>query len=223
VSQQLSFDLPSVTALGRDDFFVSPSNAVAVAMIDAWPEWAGARLVLTGPAGSGKTHLVHVWAANSGAQIVEATDLTEPAIPDLAGGPVAVENVQNLQGNPDGQTALFHLFNLVLAEGHSILLTGDRDPSLWGLALPDLQSRMQSAQIAPLQDPDDALLSVVMAKLLADKQLTPPPDVIPYLIKRIDRSFAAARDVIDRLDRFALDQGKPITRPLAVRLLDNAP
>lgn len=220
---QLSLALPSVTALGRDDFFVSPSNAVAVAMIDTWPNWAGNRLVLTGPSGSGKTHLVHVWAATSGAQIVAAADLTETAIPALAQAPVAVENVETIAHRPAQQTALFHLFNLVLAEGHSILLTGDRDPSLWDLSLPDLQSRMQSAQIASLQDPDDALLSVVMAKLLADRQLTPPADVIPYLIKRIDRSFGAARDVIDRLDRFALQQGKPITRPLAARLLDKAP
>ncbi len=35
------------------------------------------------------------------------------------------------------------------------------------------------------------------------------------------RSFAAARDVVGRLDRTALAEGRAITRRLAARLLDN--
>jgi len=75
-------------------------------------------------------------------------------------------------------------------------------------------------QMATLHDPDDALLSVVMAKQFADRQLTPPADVIPYLIKNIDRSFAAVREVVAGLDRLALEKGRPLTRPLAVEFID---
>ena len=71
--RQLAFDLPGRTALGREDFFVAPSNALAVAKIDLWPRWSPTKLVLTGPVGSGKTHLAAVWAGASGADIVSAT------------------------------------------------------------------------------------------------------------------------------------------------------
>jgi len=86
MAQQLGLDLPSRPALGRDDFFVAPSNAIAVAMIEGWQAWAGRKMVLTGPPGSGKTHLAHVWANLSGAGIIDARDIATGDIPALAQG-----------------------------------------------------------------------------------------------------------------------------------------
>ncbi|MCP4205434.1 MAG: chromosomal replication initiator DnaA, partial [Shimia sp.] len=77
MAEQLNFDLPVRAALGRDDFFVSPANAMALGLVDLWPNWAGGKLVLSGPAGAGKTHLTQVWAALSNAQVVSAADLTK--------------------------------------------------------------------------------------------------------------------------------------------------
>ena len=54
MSQQLSFDLPAVPAMGRDDFFVSASNAAAVAMIETWQSWPARKLMLRGPSGAGR-------------------------------------------------------------------------------------------------------------------------------------------------------------------------
>ena len=48
MAHQLGLNLPSRTALGRDAFFVAPSNAMAMAMIDGWRGWAGGKLALTG-------------------------------------------------------------------------------------------------------------------------------------------------------------------------------
>ncbi len=220
MAQQLGLALPSRTALGRDDFFVAPSNAIAAAMIDDWQNWAGRKLALTGPHGSGKTHLTHVWAAMSGARIITARDLAEADIPDLARSCVAVEDVPAIAGNPKAETALFHLHNLVLAEGHSLLLTGAPPVALWNLTLPDLTSRMGAAGSAALEAPDDMLLTAVLAKLLADRQLTPKPDLIPYLLPRMDRSFAAAGALVAALDAASLAQKKPVTRALAAQVLD---
>ncbi len=155
MTRQLSFDLPARAALGRDDFFVSPANALAVAMIDHAETWPGGKLVLSGPPGSGKTHLAQVWAARTGARIVAARDLDDAAVPDLARGPVAVEDVPEIAGEPAAQTALFHLHNLAQAEGHRLLLTGRSAPSHWALTLPDLQSRIAAAPHVALSEPDD--------------------------------------------------------------------
>ena len=213
-------NLPSRTALGRDAFFVAPTNAMALAMIDGWQGWAGGKLVLCGPEGAGKTHLTHVWAEMSGARIIAATNVTKAAVPHLATTHIAVEDIQQIAQNPIAQTALFHLHNLALADGNSVLLTGDAPMQHWGLTLPDLESRLRGTTAVALDPPDDVLLGAVLVKLLADRQLTPKPDLIPYLLSRIDRSFASAIAVITALDTASLALKRPITRALAVQVLD---
>lgn len=218
--EQLNFDLPTRPALGREDFFVSPANAMAAAAMDDPARWPDRRLVLTGPAGSGKTHLVHVWAALTGAQVVAARALTEDMVPSLAAGPVAIEDVPEIADDRVAQTALFHLHNLVMAQGGAQLMTGRGAPARWNLSLPDLQSRMQAAYHLTLAPPDDALLSAVLAKLFADRQVMPKPDVIPFLVQRMDRSFAAAARIVEVLDRTALTESRPVTRALARSLFE---
>lgn len=217
---QLSFDLPVRAALGREDFFVSPANAEAVAMIEGWQTWPTRKLILVGPPGSGKTHLTHVWAALTGARIIAAKDLPGADIPNLAAGPVAIEDTETAAGDRAAEEALFHLHNLTLAEGHALLLTSERPPHLWPLTLPDLMSRMQGTLLTQLRAPDDALLAAVLTKLFSDRQIAPSPDTIPYLSRHMDRSFDAARRVVAALDAAALAERRPITRALAVQVLD---
>ncbi|VAW01894.1 DnaA inactivator Hda (shorter homolog of DnaA) [hydrothermal vent metagenome] len=218
--QQLSFNLPAITALGREDFFVSPANAGAVAMVEAWEEWPARKLALIGPASSGKTHLAHVWATLANAQIISAASLARADIPTLAAGNVAVEDAAGIAGIAKAEAALFHLHNLTLAEGNSLLLTASRPPNFWQLSLPDLASRMSATPIATLEAPDDSLLSAVLIKLFTDRQLSPTPETIPYLTRRIDRSLIAARQIVERLDAASLETGRPINRALAAGVLD---
>lgn len=220
MAEQLNLTLPVRTALGRDDFFVSPANALALGLIENWPDWPGGKLAVCGPKGSGKTHLVHVWAAISGATILPAEALREDQVPALAKGPVAIEDVPDIAGNSAAQNALFHLHNLVLAEGHTLLLTGTDDPHHWPLELADLQSRMRGTSVAALEQPDDLLLSVVLAKLFDDRQLAPHPHTIPYLVNQMDRSFETAQKLVQRLDQLSLSEHRPITRSLAKRVIE---
>lgn len=222
MSRQLSFDLPVRPALGRDDFYVSPANATAVGMIEAWQDWPARKLVLAGPTGSGKTHLAHVWAGMSGARVVAARDLANADIPALAASHVAVEDAREIARNPAAEEALFHLHNLTLAEGHALLVTADMSPQLWGLGLPDLASRMQGTPLVTLDAPDDSLLTAVMMKLFTDRQLSPAPEVIPFLVPRMARSFDAARTLVAALDDTALETGRPINRSLARQVLDKS-
>lgn len=221
MATQLPLDLPTRTALGRDAFFVSPSNAVALASIDAWQNWPNRKMILTGPNGAGKTHLVHVWASASGAGIVPATDLTKSDISALSSAHLAVEDVDRIAGQMDAEEALFHLHNMIAAEGNTLLLSASKPPSQWPLTLPDLKSRMEGTSVTSLDQPDDTLLAAMLTKLFADRQLMPSPEAVTYLLRNMERSASEAVRIVHQMDRRALSKGQKISRALAVEVLQN--
>lgn len=219
--EQLTFDLPAKTALGRDDFFVVPSNTLAVKALEGWRNWPGARMMLWGPKGSGKTHLAHVWAADTGAAIVSAADIDEAAAGRLGLNRfLVVEDADAIAGDKARETALFHLYNLIQSKGGRLLMTAELPPSRWPVLLADLQSRMQAMPLAKLDAPDDALLAALMIKLFADRQIAIGPELIPYLLDRIERSPDAVTQVVEALDRAALTQKRAVNRRLAAEVLD---
>lgn len=221
MSLQLAFDLPAREAFRRADFFKSVANAHALAAVEGWRSWPGGKLLLVGPPGSGKTHLAHIWADLAKARMVAGADLANADLPELAqAGLVVVEDADAVAGSREAEVALFHLHNLVVPRG-ALLLTARGPVRDWGLALPDLKSRMQAAPVARLEAPDDALLSAVLVKLFADRQTVVPPTLIPWLVARMERSIDAARALVAAMDARALAQGKPITRATAQGLLDS--
>ncbi|KPQ17344.1 MAG: ATPase involved in DNA replication initiation [Rhodobacteraceae bacterium HLUCCO18] len=210
MAQQLVFDLPVRPAMGRGDFFVSASNEVALARVDAWPEWSFGKLVLAGPEGSGKTHLAHVWAGQSGARIISARDVTEADVAQAGAWPaLALEDVDRVAGDAAAEARLFHLHNALAATGAPLLLTARRPPARWGLGLPDLDSRMRQAELARIDAPDDTLLSALLLKLSHDRGLRLTPAILSHVLPRIERSAAALHGFVGRLDARALAVKRP--------------
>ena len=225
MAEQLTFDLPVREALQREAFFVSPSNSIALATLDTPELWPSNKLVLTGPRGSGKTHMAHVWAVDRDAVIIGVDELCQADIPLLASlRHVVVEDADRIVGLPkarDTEEALFHLHNLTLAEGGRLLITASAAPNHWRLSLPDLASRMQGTSVAKIDAPDDTLLSAMLLKQFEDRQLAVSAPLIPYLVKRMERSTDNLRRIVEALDAAALRLGKPISRPFAAQVLDN--
>jgi chromosomal replication initiation ATPase DnaA len=214
---QLTFELPRRTALGRSDFLVSENNAAAIGWIDRWPEWPTGALVLYGPPGCGKTHLVHLWCERASAVIVAGETLDEEKVARFAAeGPhrIAVDNADRA-----AERALLHLHNSCLECQGSLLVTTRRPPGSWNFALKDLGSRLRAALAIGIGLPDDALLGAVLVKHFADRQLSVTPEVIAYLIRRFERSFAAAAEIAARLDAAALRDRCAVTIPLARNVL----
>lgn len=221
MTRQLPLNLAVRTALGRGDFLVSPSNAAALDMLDAWTSWPEGRLVLVGAAGAGKSHLAQVWARDAGARILDAEALSPAALdPELdRRDPLAVEDADRIAGRPEAERALFHLLNLTRETRRALLLTARSAPARWPVSLPDLASRLQAIPTARIEPPDEALLAAVIVKLFADRQLSVGPELVGWLVRRIDRSLAEAARVVDLLDRAALARKRPVTRQLAAEVL----
>ena len=83
----------------------------------------------------------------------------------------------------------------------------------------DLNSRLRAVPVVALEPPDDPLLRALIVKLCTDRQLAIDEGTVSYLVTRIERSFAAARAVVARLDAAALRLRRPLTRALAAELL----
>ena len=214
---QLTFDLPRRISLGRCDFLVSDSNAAAIGWIDRWPDWPAAPLVLHGPSGCGKTHLAHLWSERASAVVVAGGTLDEKKVAQLVGDGrhrIAVDGADHAQ-----ESALLHLYNCCVEARGSLLVTARLAPGFWAIALNDLGSRLRAALAVGIRQPDDALLGALLVKQFADRQLRVAPVVVAFLIRHMERSFAAAADLAARLDRLSLRESRAITVALARTLL----
>jgi len=213
--RQLPLDLRHVEQLSRDDLVVTPANAAASALIDSWPDWPSHVVILAGPPGCGKSHLAAVWRAQAGAELVDPGRLGyEMAIPEH---PVLIDGIGE---KPFDQNGLFHLINAIRARGDYLLLTTRLFPGAWRVTLPDLASRLKAATTVEIQEPDDALLAAVIAKLFADRQIDVDFSVVQYLVRRMERSLSTAMALVHRLDRAALEGKTRITRALAAQVLE---
>ena len=221
MSEQLTFDLPTRPALERGDFFIANSNALALAMIEDCENWPQNKHLLVGPKGSGKTHLANVWANQRGARVIASRDITDQAVEEYAAQDLVIDDVPSFLGEQSREATLFHIHNLCLANGNALLMTGTGDVSKWNCVLPDLASRLNGTRTARLDPPDDMLFQALLAKLFADRQLFPPPDVFPYLLLRLERSYDAAQMAVNHIDRAALSRKRAITRSFVASIIDD--
>jgi len=216
VPRQLALALPHAESFAREDFLSGSSNAAALGMIERWPDWPDRALALVGPEGSGKSHLAAIWAEKSGARRIASRALGETdLLGALATGALVVEDA----AHELDERALFHLLNLIREEDAFLLMTAPTAPTTWRVALADLVSRLRALPLVALSAPDDALLRALLVKLFADRQLAVDESLIGYLVTRIERSFAAARETVALIDREALRQQRPVTRALAAETL----
>ena len=213
-SPQLPLPFQHRPAYAAADFLRAPSNEAAWAWLDRTADWPENRLALWGEAGCGKTHLLHIWAANNGAVVLDGATLSGwPTLP--AAGGIAIDHASEAD-----EAALLHLLNTAREAGRPVLLAARQPPARWPVALPSLASRLRAVTAVEIGPPEDSLLHALLLRLAADRQLALGTGVAEWLLRRLPRTAAALRDAVARLDQASLAAGGAITRVLAAAALD---
>lgn len=214
--RQLALPFAFTAHYDAASFLEDDSNAAARAWLAApWPE---GRLAIWGAAGCGKTHLLHVWTARTGATLLPGPGLRAGMLQGLmetpAGGGLAVDDADHAPAEP-----LLHLLNAAREAGRPVLLAAREAPSRWGTALPDLASRLRATAAVAVEAPGDAMLRALLARLLAER-LAVPQAIQDWMLLRLPRHPAALREAAARLDRAALAAGGGVTRMLAEAVVE---
>jgi chromosomal replication initiation ATPase DnaA len=195
------------------DFCEAPSNADACIWLRRTADWPNHRLALWGEAGRGKTHLLHIWAARTGAARWTGASLTD--VPDLPPAGIALDDADASRD----ETALFHLLNAAGEAGVPILLAARMAPSRWPVRLPDLASRLRAIAAVEIGPPEETLLRALLVRQLAERQLRPPEAVQEWMLRWLPRSAAILREAVARLDAASLERRRNITVPFATDVL----
>ena len=213
---QLPLALCFPPAMSREDFVVSPANSEALDFVESWPNWTVATAALYGPPGCGKTHLVSIWQAMSGASRISAKQVSVAALPGSAA--LVIEDVDSAAPTGERDSALFAAMEAAGAQS-PLLLTGTAPPPRWPCALPDLASRFSALAALPVRAPDDTVLAGLARKLFVDRQLAVAEEVIEQMLFVLERSPASVRDFVAEADATALSEARPVSLSLVRRLL----
>jgi len=180
-----------------DEFLVSDSNARAVQQLERWSTWPVMAVVLTGPRKSGRSLLARIFAAKSGGEIIDDAER------------------QN-------ETAIFHAWNRAQETRHPLVIVADAPPPEWAVKLPDLRSRLTASPTVRIGPPDEELMRALFERQFLRRGLDARPDVIQWLILRVERSHIALLRTVDILDQAVLARHKRLSIPLARATLQEA-
>jgi hypothetical protein len=184
----LPFDWPAPE--GSEAFIVTDANRRAVDGLDRCASWPVRAAILTGPRKSGRSLLARIFAARTGGHIIDDAEQYK-------------------------ESEIFHRWNVAQERREPLLIVAMSPPPIWRISLPDLSSRLAATPVFDIADPDDALIALLLEKLLGQRGVQPGPGAVSYIAGRIERSYIAIMRTVDALDSAALAQHRAITVNLA--------
>lgn len=187
---QIALPLNWPVADGDEDFLVSEANRMAFDHFKRWSMWPVAATLLTGPRKSGRSLLGRIFVRKTGGRLFDDAE-------------------------DHDEEALFHAWNAAQEERRPLLIVAASPPPIWEVALPDLRSRLAATPHVHIDQPDDTLLGGLILKLLGDRGVAAPAELVEYLVPRVERSYVAVQQVVDLLDRALLSHHRRMTVPMA--------
>lgn len=222
---KLNFSHP--TYLGEEDFMITSCNQTAYLAVKTWPNWQHFGLNIYGPKSSGKSHLAHIWINTI------QNSLPRPVqIPILHSHNINMKNINKISSEYSylviedldasiNEEAFFHLYNNFNTKGRNILFTSEIPLSKLALKLPDLRSRLNIVPNAEIMQPDDEMLTALIAKQFNDRQIIISQEILDYILKYAERSFNYITKLVAEVDEISWIYGRAVSIPIVKEAIDN--
>ena len=196
-------------------------------------------LLLHGPVGAGKTHLLEgIWSAvkerrpETAAVYLTAEQFTTSFLEALRGSGLPnfrrkyrgvdlliVDDIQFFVGKRATILELLHTMNTLVDEGRQVVLGADRPPQELTELGPDVVQRLTGGMICRIDPPDVEARLAIVRQVSGQLHLVLPAAVEELLMARLTQG---AREIAGALKRLAVAQmahGGAITLPVAQQVL----
>ena len=191
----------------KDDFFVSKSNFFAFNLIDTWPKWEKNIINICGEKYSGKTHLSQIFLNKNKGKIIESKKFIFNTAENLR----IYQNIILEDFNNDiDEESIFSLINFVDQNNKYLVINSLNPINEMNFNLKDLKSRAKNSLVAKIENPDDQLIKVLLAKNFSDRQIKIDNKLIEFAVKRITRSYGKIFEFIYKIDEMSLKMKKSI-------------
>ena len=212
----------------NNDFYVSNKNELAYKMIKKWPEWPTQVVYIYGSEKCGKSLVCKLWKEvsrgiyinkkNFMEKLIAQNDLTY--IQDHNWIIDDVDYIISFEGNKYEEKIL-NLINIIKTSGkNNILMTSRKMPRFLDSSLKDLISRISSATVIEMRDPDEILLKKIIEKYLNERNIYINNESLDYLINRIERSYKSALKFAKQIDLMSLEKKSKINKSFLKSILN---
>jgi len=212
-----------------ENFLFPEKLAPLRAALETQIEPAGeAMLLVHGPAGAGRSHLLQAAChrvAPGEALYLPLRDLVDmPAGEVLAGTErmrlIGLDDLGAVVGRAAWEEALFHLVNRARGSGCRLVMSADRPPRHLGVRLADLESRLNWAVVFQLPELTDEEKCAVLQFRARRRGMSLSDGAANYILSRSARSLGELMELLERLDRASMAARRQLSIPFIKNTLD---
>ncbi len=204
--------------------FLGISNDELIGVLSR-PQQTFAFIWLYGPSGVGKSHLLR---ATVDAQIgfgrtAVYVDRAQQGLPELSldAQVLAIDHLPSDGLKPEEEKLLVALYQSLSVRGGWLVVSCDVSPLAGRWNLPDLASRLHSAQTFAVEPLDEAQVRVLLARWARERGLSLPKPVVDYWLTRRNRSLTALHRDLELLDEAAWVEQRRLTVPFMKGVLES--
>ncbi|HEY1124193.1 MAG TPA: chromosomal replication initiator DnaA [Sphingobium sp.] len=176
---------------------VTAANTDAISLLRNWPRWPSPATLLVGPPKSGRSLIGRLFVAESGGALLDDADKAD-------------------------ETQLFNLWNAARDSGRTLLLIAREAPPLWAVSLPDLRTRLATAAVARIAEPDESVIAALIAHGLERAGSAFAPGLPEFIARRVTRCYETADRVVNALNAESLASVRKLTVASVRDVLGNA-
>ena len=212
----------------NNDFYVSNKNELAYKMIKKWPEWPTQVVYIYGSEKCGKSLVCKLWKDISRGIYINKNNFLEKLIAQndltyIQNHNWIIDDVDYIISFEDNkyEEKILNLINIIKTSGkNNILMTSRKMPRFLDSGLKDLISRISSATVIEMRDPDEILLKKIIEKYLNERNIQINNESLDYLINRIERSYKSALKFAKQIDIMSLEKKTKINKSFLKSILN---